>query len=77
MPPTETTPHFVTIARNGRHIVLFTDARQGEWVGRQDRTALDWTQVVAVQFHVPAVEQRTVDFDFCIEDLAVLYVEGP
>ena len=73
---TETAPHFVTVTGEGQHVVPFAAARQGEWVDEGDRAPLDWTQVIAIQFHVPAEQRRPIDFSFCIEDLAVLYVDG-
>ena len=61
--------HFVTGAP-GDQDVLFSEAMQGSWV--MPKTALDTTQLLAIQFQIPSALNRSVAFDFCIENLAAL-----
>lgn len=54
----------------GENTVLFADAMQGSWV--TTKTDLDTTQLLAIQFQIPTVMNQSVDFDFCVENLAAI-----
>jgi hypothetical protein len=62
--------HFVTATVPGDNTVLFSKAKQGSWV--TSKIPLDTTQLLAIQFQIPTVMSKAVDFDFCIENLAAL-----
>jgi hypothetical protein len=62
--------HFVTAMVGGANTVLFSKAQQGSWV--KTKTALDPTMLLAIQFQIPTVMSKAVDFDFCVEGLAAI-----
>jgi hypothetical protein len=54
----------------GQNSVLLSEVKQGSWV--TTKMALDQTMLLAVQFQIPSVMGKAVDFDFCVEGLAAI-----
>jgi len=54
----------------GANNVLFSAVMQGSWV--KTKTPLDQTKILAVQFQIPSVMGKAVDFDFCVEGLSAI-----
>lgn len=67
-PATSTDSHFKAPAGTGQITVLFSEAQQGSWV--TNKSDLDQSQILAIQFQIPSVMGMAVNFDFCIENLA-------
>ena len=62
--------HFKTITAAGPVTVMLSEVKQGSWV--MTKTALDQTKLLAIQFQIPSVMGKAVDFDFCVEGLAAI-----
>ena len=54
----------------GANTVELTKAKQGSWV--TTKTPLNPAELLAIQFQIPTVMNRAVEFDFCVEGLAAL-----
>ncbi len=54
----------------GANTVSLSEVAQGSWV--KTKTPLDTTQLLAIQFQIPTVMSKAVDFDFCVEGLAAM-----
>jgi hypothetical protein len=67
--PTGDNAHFVN-GVVGPNTVQFSDAKQGSWV--TTKMDLDTTQLLAIQFQIPSAMSKTVDFNFCVENLSAL-----
>lgn len=54
----------------GPNTVLLSKVAQGSWV--TTKMPLDATQLLAIQFQIPTVMNKAVDFDFCVDSLAAI-----
>jgi hypothetical protein len=54
----------------GANSVLLSEVKQGTWVKMP--APLDQTKILAVQFQIPSVMGKAVDFDFCVENLSAI-----
>jgi hypothetical protein len=70
---TEKTAHFKKIVKAGDYTVSFGDAAQGSWVKQEQQVDLVPGNVTAIQFQVVGADTKTIDFDFCVENLKALY----
>lgn len=68
--PTGDDSHFITAKTPGENTVELSKVNQGSWVTA--KTPLDTTQLLAIQFQIPTVMNKAVDFDFCVEGLSAL-----
>lgn len=54
----------------GANSVLLSQVKQGSWVKMP--AALDPTHLLAIQFQIPSVMGKAMDFDFCVEGLSAI-----
>lgn len=54
----------------GANTVELSKAKQGSWV--TTKATLNPTELLAIQFQIPTVMNKAVDFDFCVEGLSAL-----
>ena len=54
----------------GANTVMLSKVAQGSWV--TTKMPLDSTMLLAIQFQIPTVMNKAVDFDFCVDSLAAI-----
>jgi hypothetical protein len=63
---------FKKVSTLGQNTVLFSEIAQGSWVKPANIMSFDATQIILLQFQIPAAPPTPVPWDFCIEGLTAI-----
>jgi len=63
---------FKQISTLGQNTVLFSELAQGSWVKAPNIMSFDATQIILLQFQIPAAAPTPVAWDFCVEGLTAI-----
>ena len=61
---------------SGMNEAIFEDLAQGTWVEGENRVDFDASKVSTLQFQVPALDNESLEFDFCVGEVSLVAAGG-